>query len=307
MARRFCVWATAMRCAMMRRMRPFELLFDRAEPAPVEVAAYGSLGFPEPPEARPWIYANFVQTLDGVVSLRGEHSSSFDLCGIPEDRWLMDLLRAHADALMVGMGTLREERRWQRPRPRGPVFRIVDDKLRQLRQRLGRGPERNIVVSASADFELADYALFDGAAVEPILITSYRGAERVARQLADGRSHSPVQLVVVECDEDDEGRPTTLDLSMALAELRRRFDIRYLLCEGGPVLFSSLLEATLVDELFLTVSPLLAGRQLASELRPALVSDRAFSYDALARWQWLSCRRVEDVQFHRLRRRPAAR
>ncbi len=51
----------------------------------------------------------------------------------------MDLLRAHADAVMLGMGTLREEQRMGRPRPRGPVFRIMDAGLQQLRTQLRRG------------------------------------------------------------------------------------------------------------------------------------------------------------------------
>ena len=55
-------------------MRNFEVLFDHGEAAAQEHSAfarYGPLGFPAPPEERPWIYSNFVQSLDGITSLLG--------------------------------------------------------------------------------------------------------------------------------------------------------------------------------------------------------------------------------------------
>src|SRR4051794_26658065 len=94
-------------------MRRFEVLFDRAEPNTITAPPfdiYGPLGFPEPPPDRPWVYTNFVQSLDGVASLRGKYASGGHISQSEEDRWLMDLLRAHADALMIGMGTLVEEK-----------------------------------------------------------------------------------------------------------------------------------------------------------------------------------------------------
>src|SRR5512146_2299738 len=90
----------------------FEVLFDNAAPSAIEHAAYaryGKLGFPEPPRdrsphrakggldgdpgPRSWIYSNFVQTLDGVASLRGKYASGFHISQSEDDRWLMDLLR----------------------------------------------------------------------------------------------------------------------------------------------------------------------------------------------------------------------
>ncbi|HEX8714951.1 MAG TPA: dihydrofolate reductase family protein, partial [Solirubrobacteraceae bacterium] len=54
-------------------------------------------------------------------------------------------------------------------------------------------------------------------------------------------------------------RDGALDLPLALAELRERLGVRTLLCEGGPHLNAELLLAGLVDELFLSLSPTLAG------------------------------------------------
>ena len=96
-------------------MRNFEILFDRGEPSAFEDPAYelyGKLGFPPPPAHRPWIYSNFVQSLDGIASFKGRHATGGDISQLPEDRWLMDLLRAHSDAVLLGVNTLLEERNW---------------------------------------------------------------------------------------------------------------------------------------------------------------------------------------------------
>ena len=277
----------------------FEVLFDRGEdpvsPDPA-MACYGKLGFPSP-AGRPWIYANFVQTLDGIVSLLGDEASGADISGLSEDRWLMDLLRAHADAVILGMGTLRTEQQLQRPRPRGPVFRIMDSELQQLRSRLGRGRERNVLVSARADFQLSDYAVFDGDLVDATVLTTHEGARRLETQ---GRAGVEVLGVKTLCTTA-RGIPT-LDLAEAVALLQERYGIRYLLCEGGPSLYGSMLTAGLIDEKFLTVSPMEVGDMSVDGRRPTILPGVALGKEDAVRWQWLSCRRVADHQFHRFRR-----
>jgi riboflavin biosynthesis pyrimidine reductase len=194
---------------------------------------------------------------------------------------------------MVGMGTLRTERRMRRPGPRGPVFRIVDSELRRLRERLGRGRERNVLVSASGSFSLDDFAVFDGTHVDATIVTTPQGAARLEKQVA---AHSSVDLLVVE--PAGEG----VDLARAVAALRERHGIRSLLCEGGPTLYSKMLAAALIDELFLTVSPVLVGARSAEGQRPSLLPESALDSRNAVRWRWLSCRRVGDYQFHRFRR-----
>ncbi len=71
------------------------------------------------PPDRPWIYSNFVQSLDGITTLLGKHGSGGEISQSREDRWLMDLLRAHADGLLMGMNTLLEEQRLSRSREPG--------------------------------------------------------------------------------------------------------------------------------------------------------------------------------------------
>jgi riboflavin biosynthesis pyrimidine reductase len=255
------------------------------------MARYGKLGFPPPPPNRPWIYANFVQTVDGIVSLLGNEASGGDISGSPEDRWLMDLLRAHADAVILGMGTLRTETCLQRPRPRGPIFRIVDHELQQLRQRLGRGRERNVLVSTGANFLLSDFAVFDGAQVDATIITTHEGALRLREQ-----GSRAVDIIGVDV------APGGVDMAQAIATLSEHYGIRYLLCEGGPSLYGSMLAGGLIDEKFLTVSPLEVGALSTDGPRPTILPWVGFGKQDAVRWRWLSCRKVEDHQFHRFRR-----
>lgn len=287
-------------------MRDFEILFDHGERSelldPV-YSPYGRLGFPTPQAERPWIFANFVQSLDGIVSLLGRHASGGDISQLEEDRWLMDLLRAHADAVMMGVRTLMLETVLGRPRPRGPVFRIVEPTLQQLRSKLHRGPERNIFVSGSGALNLGDYAAFDGDKVEAIVLTTNSGAERLDRQRG---SHPHVR--VIACGERD------VELSAAVRVLREELGIRYLLCEGGPNLYANMLREGLIDEKFLTVSPVEVGQEVPPEqerldhellvnleMRPTIFSGAGFLKEDAPWWNWVSCRKVGDHQFNRYR------
>src|SRR5947208_3623345 len=118
-------------------VQTFDILFDHGEPSPLDDAAYqpyGKLGFPAAPVERPWIYSNFVQSLDGMASFKGQHASGADISQSPEDRWFMDLLRAHADGVILGVNTLIEETLLSRGR--GPVYRMEDTALRESRRGL---------------------------------------------------------------------------------------------------------------------------------------------------------------------------
>ena len=277
-------------------MRDFQVLFDNGERSelldPV-LARYGKLGFPAPRAGRPWTYWNFVQSIDGIVSLGGNDASGADIAQSEEDRWLMDLLRAHADAVLLGMGTLREEQRLGRPRPRGPVFRILDPELQGLRAKLQRKRERAIFVTARADFQLADFAAFDGEFVDATVVTTEEGARRLEAQ-----KHPSVEIVAAARDENGG-----VSMPSAIQKLHARYGLRTLLGEGGPGLYSSMLRAGLVDEKFLTVAPLEVGLQGPEGPRPTVLPHIGFSKQEAVRWTWLSCRRVGDHQFHRLRRK----
>jgi riboflavin biosynthesis pyrimidine reductase len=185
-----------------------------------------------PDRSRPAVRINFVTSLDGAVQVDGY---SRGLSG-EADRKVFGILRRHADAVMVGAGTLRHE-----------GYRAVrmSDDLRHWRTRRGlREDPTLVVVSAALDLDPAS-PTFTDAPVRPVVLT-HSGADDAKRAaLAESAD-------VVVCGE------SVVDLGHGLDELRKR-GLDQVLCEGGPHLFGALLAADLVDELCLTVSPLLAG------------------------------------------------
>ena len=285
----------------------FEILFDHGEPSPFAdeaLTGYGNLGFPAPPADRPWIYTNFVQSLDGIVSLLGKHASGGDISQSRADRWLMDLLRAHADGLLMGMNTLREEQRIRGPESRGIVFQIVAPELLRLREKLGKGRQRNIFVTRGLDLELAQCKVFDGDAVDAVVITSPHGASRLCAHQTHPR------VTVIAAGEGDQ-----LDLPAAVRQLKTQLGIEHLLCEGGPTLYGTLARADLVDEKFVTVAPVEVGQAVPPEqerlpreqgvnplVRPNVFGGPGFTRETMTRWTWLSCRKNGDHQFDRYRR-----
>jgi riboflavin biosynthesis pyrimidine reductase len=289
-------------------MRSFEILFDQGEASPIEDSAYapyGKLGFPEPPPSRPWVYSNFVQSLDGIVSFRGYHASGADISQSAEDRWLMDLLRADADAVLTGVNTLIDETNLRGKEKRGPVFRIMEPALRDLRRKLGRGREKNIFVTGSGHIDLSDYRCFDGEHVDPIVVTTKAGASR----LEQSKDNSGLEIV-------SAGEGGSVDLSRMVELLHRDFGIRHLLCEGGPTLYGSMSRAGLVDEKFLTIAPIEVGQFVPDEqprtpeeianpkfttVRPTVFFGAGFMKENAPRWKWVSSRRVGDHEFNRYR------
>ena len=284
-------------------MKQFEVLFDKSESSPIQHPAYtpyGNLGFAQPPADRPWIYSNFVQSLDGIVSLKGRNSSGAAISQSKEDRWLMDLLRAHADAVIVGVNTLLDETE-HGERERGPVFRIVAPECRELRQALGRRREMNIIVTGAASLDLGAYRVFDGEHVDAVVVTTRNGAAR----LAERKSHPHVRVLA-------SGEGQFVDLAEVARMLHRELGIRYLLCEGGPTLYGYMAKAGLIDEKFVTVSPVEVGqivppeqegaKEEASKMRPTTFNAPGFVAGQESHWTWLSCRKVGEHQFSRYRR-----
>lgn len=287
--------------------RMFEVLFDRAEPSAIDdpaYAPYGNLGFPAPPADRPWIYTNFVQSLDGITTLLGKYASGGEISQSSEDRWLMDLLRAHADGILMGMNTLLVEQRLRGPDRRGIVFRVADPALQESRRKLGKGRDRNIFVTSAADLDLSQHKVFDGEIVDAAILTSPAGAERLRAQ---GRHP---QVVVIAAGDKE-----SFDLPRAISKLRTELGIQYLLCEGGPTLYGSLARADLVDEKFMTVSPLEVGQVVPPEqerlpaeqkipvlIRPTVFGGVGHTRENMTRWRWMSSRKAGDHQFNRYRR-----
>lgn len=228
---------------MSRALAPLELLYEPAGlPAfdlPVELGRLypGSLGFPADS-----LFANFVSTVDGVVSLPGVPLANRIIADASEaDRFVMGLLRACADVVLIGSGTLKGSplSDWTPD----AVFPAAAADFRELRLRLGLAETPAVaIVTAGGAFPFDHPVL----ARAPLVLTTTAGASRLAG--AGGSA----EVVAVSGGE-------RVGLAEAVAALRAR-GLRRILSEGGPNLFGSLLAAGLLDELFLTLSPLVAGR-----------------------------------------------
>jgi riboflavin biosynthesis pyrimidine reductase len=168
---------------------------------------------------RPWVFFNFISTVDGRAALDGSSSALGDAA----DLEMLLTLRTAADAVLIGPGTVRAE----------GYGRLVSPERRA-------SPPVAVLISRS--FAIPWEAGLFAAADQPVII--YTGADA---------SEPPAVAAPVEVVRLAE--PTA---AAALRDLRAR-GVRALLSEGGPSLFHGLLTAGLVDELFLTVTPLLTG------------------------------------------------
>jgi riboflavin biosynthesis pyrimidine reductase len=204
----------------------------------------GAIGFEEP-----CVVANFVESLDGVVAVP-DLPRSHALVGDQSeaDRFVLALLRACADVIVVGSGTLLSSPTgtWRVDRPYPPAAAALAE-LRARRER----PEQPAVAVVTA-----------GRSLDPLHPLLEAGALvlTTARAAASLRARVPGASEVVAVSDGD-----VVDVRAAIAELRRR-GCPVILSEGGPALFGGLVAADLVDELFLTLSPVVAGRGSTARL-----------------------------------------
>jgi riboflavin biosynthesis pyrimidine reductase len=222
---------------------PLERVFevDRlpAGSLPAELARLydGDLGL-----ADTCLYANFVATLDGIVSIPTLRNSNTFIAGDNDaDRFVMGLLRAYADAVLIGSGVLRAS-------PRGTwradaIYPPAADEYGALREALGLPAAPEVAVLTGSGSIDPDHPLLASGA---LVVTSTAGAERL-------RAAVPETTTVLALAEEE-----TIDLRLVVDALHDRGH-RRILSEAGPHTFGGLLEAGLVDELFLTSSPLLVG------------------------------------------------
>lgn len=230
------------------------LLFERlgagSEPRPA-AALLGELPATPTASDRPLVRLNMVATIDGRAALNG---GTRELGG-PGDLEMLLELRVRADAVLVGSGTLRTE-------GYGRLVRSAERRQRRAAAGLAADPTAVLV---SRDLDLPWEAGLFAAREQPILIYTASAA-------APPPTAARVEVVVL----------AGLDPLALLADLRRR-DIAVLLCEGGPTLNAWLLEAGAVDELFLTLAPLLTGH--AHE--PTIVAGPGLRTPARAELRWV--------------------
>ena len=214
---------------------------------------YGPFGFPQPHDAsRPYISSNFVMGLDGRASFRElpGQAGGREVSRSKEDRWLMDFIRAHHDAQLMGASTLREELGRD---SKGWDYAVADDELRQYREKtLGLGRTRVIILTGSGEVDLS-FRVFNSPRVEPWIVTAAAGAQILQTRLKQHEKGAGIKVVTV-------GEGSIVDLPAAMRALRQQYGIRTLLCEGGPTLYGEMLNRQLVDEDFRTLSLQVLGK-----------------------------------------------
>lgn len=191
---------------------------------------YADVAFPERHE--PYVVLGMATSIDGAVAVDGVSGG----IGGQADRVAFRRLRDRCDVIMVGAGTVRAED-YGPPQP--------GNERQQERQRFGLAPTPQMaVVSATSQLE-PDMRLFSSESFRPIVAVSEHADQHRLQRL---QPHA--DLIV--CGNK------RVDLPALVAELRTR-GLGRILCEGGPQLNNSLLEAELVDEIFMTISALVVG------------------------------------------------
>jgi riboflavin-specific deaminase-like protein len=179
------------------------------------------------PAERPFVYVNMIMTVDGRTALDGRSAA----LGDEADLETLLELRTQADAVLIGTGTLRAE----------GYARLVGSPERRAR-RLSLGlAEDPLAVLISRRFDIPWEAGLFQAPEQRVLI--YTGVDAPVPDVP-----APVEVVVLP-----DPSPVT-----ALADLRAR-GVLTMLNEGGPTLFGALVAGRLVDELFVTLAPVLTG------------------------------------------------
>lgn len=184
--------------------------------------------------SRPFVYVNMAMTADGKITSAGREYPKFTT---PHDRRTMDLLRAEADAVLVGAGTLRAD---------DPPLHVRDAEMRRRREALGK-PEGllNVLVTASASVD-PDAGFFTHPSAAGRIVATVTGAP--AERLARLRERAEVWQLGSDA----------VDLPLLCERLGER-GVERLLVEGGGELNWGFVRDDLVDEIFVTIAPALLG------------------------------------------------
>lgn len=204
-----------------------------------------------PRGGRPWVLANMVSGLDGSTAIGGRVGQ----LSSPVDRQLFVDLRSVADVVLVGAETVRRERY-------GPVK--LSAQLREGRERRGRPPVPRVAVvsrSLSLDPEAAIFRSSDEAG-RPIILTC---------EASPARGRARLELVADVIVAGTE----RVDPVQALAALGDAGH-EVVLCEGGPSVLGDLLAGGLLDELCLTIAPIVGGDPLPVAVMPSSAPTSAF-------------------------------
>jgi riboflavin biosynthesis pyrimidine reductase len=226
------------------------------EPATIEIEALlATLGPGDGASAdRPYTLVNFVASVDGRATLSGRSGG----LGDDGDRAVFHGLREQVDAVLAGTVTLRTERY-------GRI--IASPERRERRVERGRRDEPIACVLTRSGELPTEIPLF-GEPTARIVVFSPTPIDTES---------CAAKVDVVQID------PGELTVTTALRRLRADYDVKSLLCEGGPTLFGALLHEGVADELFLTLAPKLTGGGTG----PTISSGPELANPSQLRLRWL--------------------
>jgi riboflavin biosynthesis pyrimidine reductase len=204
---------------------PMRELYPNAGDDVDPVARYGADDRTPPSAERPWVMVNMIATVDGATEVDGRSGG----LGGPADKLVFGAVRAVADVILVGAGTVRAE---SYGAPRTPPGKSVPPRLAIVTRSLDIDPEARVFVDAPPDRRT-------------IVVTTEQSDASRRAALA-----GVADVVIAGTDG--------VDILQTLGELRGR-GARVALCEGGPSLNGQLVATGALDELCLSVAPLLAG------------------------------------------------
>ncbi len=279
-------------------MEPIVTLYEREHvsvdtlPATLATLYGGGFAIPERvQQERPYVMANFVETIDGVVSYNapGQTGGAAVSGNNKQDQMVMGLLRAYADAVIIGTSSLRTDANHLHiPSTISPDYA---DAYAELRTRLGKRDTLpiSVIMTASGDINFEDKT-FHTPGLQAVIVTTEKGQDALRRKTMP----QGVNVHVVPSHPLSESGVSPTDALMLLA---REYGVQVALYEGGPNLLSSLLKAQVVNELFVTVAPHLAGHSQDTQ-RFSLVEGHAFQPDQ----EWATLMSVKLAGSHLLLR-----
>jgi len=221
-----------------------------------------------PHAGRPWLLLNMITSVDGSTHISGTSGG----LGGPADQKVLSTLRSVADVILVGSGTVHAEN-YRAPQ-------VPGDEAGRRRVERGQSPlPRLAVVSGSGKLnpEIPMFDKNETRSMRPLIYTSENGERKLLENFED-----KAEIVTLDAD--------LVDLSCVLKDLFGR-GAQVVLAEGGPSLNHQLIEAQLVDELCLTISPLLVGGESSGIVNgPLLSNPNEFQLHGLAtRDEFLFC------------------
>jgi riboflavin biosynthesis pyrimidine reductase len=191
-------------------------------------------GYPEQLDGV-WVRANFIASVDGGATADGKSGA---LAG-PGDRFVFNMLRELADVVVVGAGTVRME---------GYSGAHLPVAQRQQRQARGQSEVPQLAIVTKSGRLDRDMGVFTRTEVPPLVLTCTAASDKT-RHLLAGLAE------VIDCSGDD---PDNVDEAALLGALKAR-GVRRVLTEGGPMLLGSFIQRDLLNELCLTIAPVVVG------------------------------------------------